>query len=449
MTPEMQAIEMRPMETLGVRPHYGSVFRCIGGGCEDSCCHGMSVLIDKKTYERYQAFPEEGLGSLVAQYVSINTDSAQVPLAATTSQAGDSLYARIKPKSSGVCPFLSAERLCGVQKEYGAELLSATCSTYPRALNQVESELEVSLYLSCPQAARQVLLDAGSMGVVGDASAALRVDQVSRLVSGSGPFNKPYRYFWEIRDLVIAMIRDRARPVWQRIFLLGMLCQRLDEVRGEEQDEVVPGVLKTYGEIVSFGGLRDKLERVYGQPAVQLDVVLRLIDQRIRAGSPGERFLECFEAFQRGIGYSPESTAANDLRRYVEAEERYCRPFFERHPHILENYLQNYVFRTLFPFGREESAHSTQQSIFDEYMLLMMQYVLVYGLLVGVAGDAREGFGEDHVVKVIQSFAKAVEHSPGFLREMNSFVERRGLGNPQGMAMLLNFQAADRSLGRE
>jgi lysine-N-methylase len=78
-----------------------------------------------------------------------------------------------------------------------------------------------------------------------------------------------------------------------------------------------------------------------------------------------------------------------------------------------------------------------------------MQYVLVYGLLVGVAGDAREGFGEDHVVKVIQSFAKAVEHSPDFLREINSFVGRRGLGNPRGIAMLLNFQAMEGSSGRE
>jgi lysine-N-methylase len=442
-----QAIETQQIKTQGIQPRYGSAFRCIGTECEDTCCHGMSVLIDKTTYERYQAFPAEGLGSLVAQYVSINTVNGDASSAAhATSKVGDSLYGRIRPMSSGDCPFLSTERLCGVQKEYGAELLSATCSTYPRALNRVEDELEVSLYLSCPEAARQVLLDAGSIEVVGDASAAgLRVDQVSRMVGGGGPFYKPYGFFWEIRELVVAMIRDRGRPVWQRLFLLGMLCQRLDEVRGEEQDRVVPGILKTYGGIVASGGLREQLERVEGQPGVQLDVVLRLIDQRVRAGGTGERFLECFEAFQRGIGYSPESTAASDVRRYVGAEERYCRPFFERHPHILENYLQNYVFRTLFPFGREESAHSTQQSIFDEYMLMVMQYVLVYGLLVGVAGEAREEFGEGHVVKVVQSFAKAVEHSPDFLRGINSFVVRRGLGSPRGIAMLLNFQAMERS----
>src|SRR3984957_2636041 len=109
-------------------------------------------------------------GGWVKESVSI------LPVGAT-----DALYAKIHPDASGRCPFLSAEQLCGVQKEYGSALLSATCSTYPRALNSVENELEVSLYLSCPQAARQVLLDAESTRAVGDASAGrFRTDQSSR-----------------------------------------------------------------------------------------------------------------------------------------------------------------------------------------------------------------------------------------------------------------------------
>ena len=28
-------------------------FKCIGGECEDTCCAGWSVSIDKKTYKKY------------------------------------------------------------------------------------------------------------------------------------------------------------------------------------------------------------------------------------------------------------------------------------------------------------------------------------------------------------------------------------------------------------
>jgi lysine-N-methylase len=417
-------------ETLPVQPSYGSAFRCIGGECEDSCCHGMSVLVDKKTYETYQAFPEERLGSLVRQYVSINRTGAS-----------DSLYARILPNSSNHCPFLSVESLCSVQKEYGSDYLSATCSTYPRALNSVENELEVSLYLSCPEAARQVLLDANSTQKTGDASPGLfRTDQSSRLATtGSSSFHKPLRYFWEVRELVVAVIQDRGRPIWQRLFLLGMLCKRLDAVTRAEQDESVPQILAGYRAMVATGALRDTMERIPPQPAVQLDLVLRLIDQRIRAGSCAPRFLECFAMFLEGIGYSPESTAVSDVQHYVEAEAGYCKPFFERHPHILENYLLNYIYRTLFPFGREASAHYTPQSIFGEYMLMLAQFALIRGLLIGVAGRTREEFGEDHVVKVVQSFSKAVEHNPNYLKEINRFMNDRGLGNPEGIAALLKL----------
>jgi len=417
-------------ETQRIQPRYGSAFHCIGSECEDCCCHGMSVLVDKKTYESYQAFPEEKLGSLVKQYVSINMTGAT-----------DSLYARISPNSDNRCPFLSVERLCGVQKEYGSELLSATCSTYPRALNRVENELEVSLYLSCPQAARQVLLDANSTDRTGGASSGhFRTDQFSRLATtDNGSIHKPIRYFREVRELVVAVIQDRRRPLWQRLFLLGLLCQRPDEIASAEQDDAMPEILRSYREIVATGALRDEMEKIPAQPTVQLDVVLRLIDQRIRAGSCGERFLECFEAFLQGIGYSPESTAASDAQRYVEAEARYCRPFFERHPHVLENYLLNYVYRTLFPFGREASAHHTQQSIFGEYLLMLTQFVLIHGLLIGMAGRYREEFAEAQVVKLIQSFSKAVEHNPSYLKEINKFIDDRNLGNPRGIATLLKF----------
>ena len=416
-------------ETEKIQPLYGSAFHCIGTECEDSCCHGMSVLVDRKTYEGYQAFPEETLGALVKQYVSI------LPAGAT-----DALYARIMPNASGQCPFLSAEQLCGVQKEYGSALLSATCSTYPRALNSVENELEISLYLSCPQAARQVLLDADSTRAVGDASSrSFRTDQSSRLATGEGAIHKPIRYFWEVRDLVVAMIQDRKRPMWQRLFLLGMLSKRLNEVTTAGDDEAVPEVLNSYWEIVESGALREKLEMVPAQPAVQLDVVLRLIDQRIRAGSCGQRFLECFDEFLQGIGYSAGSTAASDAVNYVEAEVRYCAPFFAERSHILENYLLNYVYRTLFPFGREASAHITPQGIFGEFLLMVTQYALMYGLLVGMAGHARETFGEEHVVRLVQSFSKTVEHSPRYLKEINELIEGRGLGDPQGIATLLKF----------
>lgn len=418
MTPEIQSI----------KPRYASTFRCIGGTCEDSCCRGMGVLVDKSTYEKYQNLPEGDIQSLVQIHVSL-----------TTVDASDTLYAKINPTPTNDCPFLAPDRLCGVQKEFGAEYLSATCSIYPRVLNSVDGELETSLYLSCPEAAKLVLLNPESTEAEGNVSSShFRTDQFSRLASNTPQsIYKPYSHFEEVRALVVIVIQDRTRPMWQRLFLLGMLCRDLDKIVTIEQDSTVSKIVREYSEIIATGALHGEMEGVPARPADQLDVVLRLVDQRIRAGGSGERFLQCFQEFIQGIGYSPESTPESDAQHYVKAEEDFCRPLLEQYPFIMENYLLNYVFRTLFPFGREASAHHTSRSILGEYMLMSTQYALIHGLLIGIAGRYQEDFDTDHVVKLIQSFSKAVEHNPTYLDEISAFVTNRNLDTAEGIAILL------------
>jgi len=127
----------------------------------------------------------------------------------------------------------------------------------------------------------------------------------------------------------------------------------------------------------------------------------------------------------------------DDIQRYREAEERYHRPFFEQRPFILENYLLNYMFRYLFPFGREGSDRFTARSIFDEYILMTTQFAWINGLLIGIAGQCKETFAEEHVVRAIQSYSREVDHDASILASIIDFMRGHGLDNLQGMAVML------------
>ncbi|MFY9559815.1 MAG: hypothetical protein WAQ52_06245 [Terriglobales bacterium] len=59
-------------------------------------------------------------------------------------------------------------------------------------------------------------------------------------------------------------------------------------------------------------------------------------------------------------------------------------------------------------------------------------YAVVKDLLIGMAGHYQEAFAEEHVVKLVQSFAKAVEHCPKFMGGTNL-----NLASADGMALLL------------
>lgn len=39
-----------------LRPQYAKRFRCIGGACEDACCSGWAVTIDRSTYQKYESY---------------------------------------------------------------------------------------------------------------------------------------------------------------------------------------------------------------------------------------------------------------------------------------------------------------------------------------------------------------------------------------------------------
>ena len=410
------------------RPSYAANFHCIGASCEDHCCRGWSIPVDQETYRKYQQFPAERLGSIVSQYVTI-----------TAADAPPVLYAEINMTPSGNCPFFQADRLCGIQKEYGGQFLSATCSIYPRALNQVEGALEGSLMLSCPEAARNILLVPDSTRSVGDLlSGEFRTDNVFYLErSGGGTFYKPYRSFQAIRAWLIDMVQDRTRPMWERLLLIGLLCQDLSQLTTEEAGEMVPAILGDYRQILGTSWAKAELDNMPSHPEAKLRIAMRLSYERAQDPSCRPRFLDTYDTFLEGIGSHAGTAPEDDLARFQEAEESYHRPFFDRYPYIYENYLLNYIFQNLFPFGHEGSPRFVQRSIFDEYILMTTQFGWINSLLIGVAGRFKSDFAGEHVVKTIQTFSREAEHDPGIRTSMHEFLKAYKLDNLQGMAILL------------
>lgn len=404
-----------------LRPQYAKAFRCIGSDCEDTCCHGMDVAIDKTTYEKYQSSP--ALQPVLQHLVLI------------TSNPTDSHHARIQLTPSYTCPFLAADRLCSIQKEYGEDYLSVACSTYPRVTRRIDGLIEKALLLSCPEAARLVLLNPALLqpdpSLVAGRSPYYRfflmADQAAR------PNGSPHQYLWEIRSLSLLLLQDRAYPLWQRLFILGMFCKRLKETISAQQIELVPRLLKDYASIITQGTLRPSMDAIPPQTTLQLGAVMEVIQRHLdlQIADPSHiRFRECVQDFLQGVHCDPASSLEGCAPFYAEAHTRYYQPFMQQHPFILENYLINYVFRTRFPFGVNPQGEANDPQ--TEYLQMSIQYAAIKGLLIGMAGNYQEAFAAEHVVKLIQSFSKAVEHCPKFLKASNP-----ALASADGMALLL------------
>jgi lysine-N-methylase len=456
-----------------LRPQYVEQFRCIAAACEDTCCQGWSVPIDQATYEKYSAI--ESMKPHLGTIIVLNPQGAQ-----------RSDFARISTSSTSACFFFDDERLCSIQKQHGPSLLSSTCENYPRAIAKNSGVVERSLSLSCPEAARLTLLHGDLLGnqhdgcwqATGSARYAVlfqeaeRFQKAERLANGDAATGNhipsapvpvepvPYDPLLATREFALLLLTDRSYPVWQRLLLLGTVAGHLRTLSqggsegafAAENPATIAQLLADSAGVVSQDRLRAVMDEIEIQPAEQLPLILDLLRLRLSQPPISPRLLACLQEFETGLECATATNEAQILANFTHAFRAYFKPLLERHPHLLENYLVNYVFRNNYPFGKPAaerpatpapaaaSANEDQTNAGDEHLLLCAQLALLQTVLIGMAAHHREAFNCDHVVKLVQSLAKSVEHSKPFLRQIATFVEQRKLNNLRGIALLLKPQ---------
>jgi len=315
--------------------------------------------------------------------------------------------------------------------------LSVTCATYPRAISTNAREVETALNLSCPEAARVALLDTNLLGEgfwrehgsdryisLREAgrkpdpspSARAKRSQASRLSRGFKPQ-------LAIREYALLVLGDLSVAVW-----------------AEANPEKVAQLLADSARVAMQESLRPAMNQVLGQPDQQLQLVVELLRIRVRQPPVPMRFIECVQDFEQGLGCGTVPSEQIP-HAYADSYRRYYRPLMEQHPHLLENYLINFVFKNNFPFGRpkapgaEPSTETTSAE--SEQLALCVHAAVTQTLLVGMAARYREGFDCAHVVKLVQSMAKTFEHSLEAIQQIAEFVKARKLNNLKGMTLLL------------
>ena len=124
-----------------LRPAYYDDFRCLAGGCQNTCCKGWSITFSKKDYlalKRQEGSPE------------LNACLAEGVRRIRRKSGDDTFYYGEFDMSGGVCSLLQEGGLCGLQVEKGHEALPFVCQSYPRRERYMLSGyLERSLSPSC------------------------------------------------------------------------------------------------------------------------------------------------------------------------------------------------------------------------------------------------------------------------------------------------------------
>ena len=119
-------------------PYYYRKFKCTADKCPDTCCAGWQIVIDEDSLEKYHKF-EGPFGNRLANSIDWR----------------EGVFKQYKDKR---CAFLDENNLCDIYTEAGPEMFCRTCKTYPRHFEEFENVREISLAMSCPEAAKLILM---------------------------------------------------------------------------------------------------------------------------------------------------------------------------------------------------------------------------------------------------------------------------------------------------
>lgn len=171
-------------------PHYYKRFQCTADKCPDTCCAGWQIVIDEETLEKYHTF-EGSFGNRLANSIDWREGVFK--------QYGDRR-----------CAFLDENNLCDIYTEAGPEMFCRTCRTYPRHFEEFENVREISLAMSCPEAAKLILKPEEPVKFI-----TIEKEYKEEIYDDFNFFL--YSKLVDAREIIIEILQDRTRPIRERM----------------------------------------------------------------------------------------------------------------------------------------------------------------------------------------------------------------------------------------
>lgn len=392
---------------------YYNDFKCIGNKCEDHCCKDWSITIDKKTYIKYKKLQSSEFKNKLMDNVGRNRQSKS-----------DYDYAKIK-LSDRVCPMLSDEGLCQVYLNIGEENMCHTCKTYPRYYNKVDDRIESCLTLSCIEVARNILLKKEPIEFnleVKDIENINTIKQVNTLT----PKSLREKYFNEIRMFSIGLIQNRRFTIEERLSILGLF---INSINNTKEDNVLE-IIETYTMNIDSGAYDNLLKDVSLDNIInaQLEFLTNIYRVILSKKLNDKRYIENFVNIVNSLQLVSDNPQLIK-ERFTSCLEYDYKIFMKDHEYIYENYLVNYMFKTLFPISK--------MNLLDTYIDVVVHFAIIKMNLIGLCGHYKQDMDIDNVINLIQSFVKVVEHDNFIVDKLHKYLSKNELNTIAHMVILM------------
>lgn len=364
-------------------PEYFQSFKCIGGECEDTCCRGWNVDIDKKSYQKYKKVMHPDLKNILKENMKRNRKSAN-----------DLTYASFKMGSNGICNMADENGLCTIQSVLGEESLCKTCAIYPRSFNMVDGTLEKSLDFSCPEAARLGLLNSKGIDF-------LEIEDFTN--ENIEVFStKENSIFWPLRIFTIEIMQTQIYSIEARLILLGLFLDKIQHLEKKTLENVLLEI-ENYKIRLNNAEYMKRLDNIQSNDMISLVIMSNVLEINSELGISNARYRLIVADVIKGLDLGSNIQKTKLRKNY--AKENYYDEYIKEKAYIFENYIVNYIFKNLFPYNGLDFMESYAKLVIDFAMIKLY----LHGLAI-----VNERLDDVITIACIQSYVKSNMHNKYF-----------------------------------
>lgn len=394
---------------LYVLPDYYLKFHCIADQCEDTCCAGWQIMIDKQSLRRYKA--------------------CQSPYRRRLFRSVNWRKQCFRQDGEKRCSFLDEQNLCELYRTLGPESLCRTCRLYPRHIEEYENVREISLSVSCPEAARLLL----------SRQRPLSFREFYREREEQYPqFDELfYGQLVEGRRVMLEVFQNRSLSLARRCYLVSVLADKM-------QDYYQQGKLFDWPVLWEQALVESKEDRMSQDPSPEFSAVPEAKKSMEKNGSQGgwraDQSVRCyqwirgmvnslggFEALKEDWPLWLKETRDWLYQRGYGDYRKICRDFSrwldDHWPDWEISFEQLQVYFLFIYFCG---------AVYDEEILASAQLGIVHGWLIYemlMAVWLRNGkeVSLEDLMELVHRYSRELEHSDVNQRKMEQLMQKKKL----------------------
>lgn len=368
-----------------IKPAFYDSFSCIAGDCSLTCCQEWKIAVDDDTYKDWKKL---GLGAdegrPLSNYVKRKDHAGII-----------TLDRNLK------CPFLREDKLCQLVSELGEQVLSQTCTTFPREVHEFSDRVEMSMVACCPE-----VVD--FLNRMESFSLTETCEEDRQVVEGTKAEALELEYhLLGIRAFLLQILESQGYSNERKLLMIFYILQDLYH-REQEQEEVL-AAYKAQGALAELSKAMDQIPGDLPEfIAENNELFLDLVDNYRKEGLYS-RYLEDISVYAEELSEDYES---EELLHNWETFEKE----FASYSGLLQKYLQLEFFTdSLLPESDLEEMVAMVQWIAMEYAAIrhaiflrwlldgqkMLEYTTIRDYMVVIS--RMTGYDEEDIFEYLEN----------------------------------------------